>query len=135
MTARSLRWIHQSRGEGCLADALAAGADDRLDELMVGVLVAAIQQFRQRLTAMRSIVVAAAEVERADGVVGRTNRVDADTGGCRGRVSKDACLGRLNVFPEAPAAIEDRKSTRLNSSHLGISYAVFCLKKKKKRNR
>src|SRR5262245_64867047 len=28
--------------------------------------------------------------------------------------------------------VEDRKSTRLNSSHLGISYAVFCLKKKKK---
>src|SRR5688572_32201337 len=30
---------------------------------------------------------------------------------------------------------EDRKSTRLNSSHSQISYAVFCLKKKKKRNR
>src|SRR2546426_6582126 len=29
--------------------------------------------------------------------------------------------------------VEDRKSTRLNSSHLVISYAVFCLKKKKKR--
>src|SRR5437899_8091652 len=29
----------------------------------------------------------------------------------------------------------DRKSTRLNSSHLGISYAVFCLKKKKKQNK
>src|SRR5262245_63726546 len=29
----------------------------------------------------------------------------------------------------------DRKSTRLNSSHLGISYAVFCLKKKKKNKR
>src|SRR5436853_4692431 len=29
----------------------------------------------------------------------------------------------------------DRKSTRLNSSHLGISYAVFCLKKKKKTQR
>src|ERR1039458_4779685 len=29
-------------------------------------------------------------------------------------------------------AAADRKSTRLNSSHLGISYAVFCLKKKKK---
>src|SRR5438045_5229379 len=29
----------------------------------------------------------------------------------------------------------DRKSTRLNSSHLGISYAVFCLKKKKKRKK
>src|ERR1035441_2580481 len=31
--------------------------------------------------------------------------------------------------PEPPSL--DRKSTRLNSSHLGISYAVFCLKKKK----
>src|SRR5262245_64979551 len=29
-------------------------------------------------------------------------------------------------------AAQDRKSTRLNSSHLGISYAVFCLKKKTK---
>src|SRR5205814_7663472 len=34
----------------------------------------------------------------------------------------------------AAAACGDRKSTRLNSSHLGISYAVFCLKKKKKKN-
>src|SRR5256885_5729172 len=31
-----------------------------------------------------------------------------------------------------PSATEDRKSTRLNSSHLVISYAVFCLKKKKR---
>src|SRR5699024_11824330 len=31
-------------------------------------------------------------------------------------------------------AEEDRKSTRLNSSHVSISYAVFCLKKKKKYN-
>src|SRR5437870_7637989 len=30
---------------------------------------------------------------------------------------------------------EDRKSTRLNSSHVAISYAVFCLKKKKKKNK
>src|SRR2546426_5101652 len=30
--------------------------------------------------------------------------------------------------------VSDRKSTRLNSSHLVISYAVFCLKKKKTRN-
>src|SRR5207249_10083894 len=29
----------------------------------------------------------------------------------------------------------DRKSTRLNSSHVSISYAVFCLKKKKKKNK
>src|SRR5256885_4096840 len=38
------------------------------------------------------------------------------------------------AYPErkdpAPAVVVDRKSTRLNSSHLVISYAVFCLKKK-----
>src|SRR3712207_7717662 len=39
-------------------------------------------------------------------------------------------LGVLGVGPR-PAAL-DRKSTRLNSSHANISYAVFCLKKKKK---
>src|SRR5258707_2395205 len=33
---------------------------------------------------------------------------------------------------DAIDAIRDRKSTRLNSSHANISYAVFCLKKKKK---
>src|SRR5262245_63787008 len=36
-------------------------------------------------------------------------------------------LSRLPPLPH----LKDRKSTRLNSSHLGISYAVFCLKKKK----
>src|SRR5262245_64286371 len=36
------------------------------------------------------------------------------------------------VRPLYVASGLDRKSTRLNSSHLGISYAVFCLKKKKK---
>src|SRR3712207_6915434 len=34
---------------------------------------------------------------------------------------------------DAPAADQDRKSTRLNSSHANISYAVFCLKKKNKK--
>src|SRR5438045_6076735 len=33
--------------------------------------------------------------------------------------------------PVVRVVLTDRKSTRLNSSHLGISYAVFCLKKKK----
>src|SRR5205085_7511969 len=38
--------------------------------------------------------------------------------------------------PEVAAAVQiiDRKSTRLNSSHSQISYAVFCLKKKKKQS-
>src|SRR5262245_62478421 len=44
-------------------------------------------------------------------------------------VPKIASNNRLTGTAEEYAAI-DRKSTRLNSSHLGISYAVFCLKKK-----
>src|SRR3712207_5419065 len=35
------------------------------------------------------------------------------------------------LFPAVPSSCSDRKSTRLNSSHANISYAVFCLKKKK----
>src|SRR5256885_9309359 len=38
------------------------------------------------------------------------------------------------VSPDSSVGQEDRKSTRLNSSHLVISYAVFCLKKKKNYN-
>src|SRR5207249_8746585 len=37
----------------------------------------------------------------------------------------------VDVDPFAESFGEDRKSTRLNSSHVSISYAVFCLKKKK----
>src|SRR5262245_63005219 len=37
----------------------------------------------------------------------------------------------LDIWGPLAHAGVDRKSTRLNSSHLGISYAVFCLKKKK----
>src|SRR6516164_6595435 len=39
------------------------------------------------------------------------------------------------LTPGGPGLQEDRKSTRLNSSHSYISYAVFCLKKKKHRRR
>src|SRR3712207_7661257 len=50
--------------------------------------------------------------------------------------------GRGRFYEEAGAIrdvvqnhlLQDRKSTRLNSSHANISYAVFCLKKKKKIN-
>src|SRR5690349_23968873 len=43
------------------------------------------------------------------------------------------CLSRTraNCVSKAADATSDRKSTRLNSSHVEISYAVFCLKKKK----
>src|SRR2546427_7017666 len=43
--------------------------------------------------------------------------------------------GRTAATAQSPNHQRDRKSTRLNSSHSQISYAVFCLKKKKKQKR
>ena len=40
----------------------------------------------------------------------------------------------IDKLPKKCKTVLDRKSTRLNSSHWPISYAVFCLKKKKKKN-
>src|SRR5256885_13182261 len=40
----------------------------------------------------------------------------------------------IEAFEDSPHWAKDRKSTRLNSSHLVISYAVFCLKKKKNKH-
>src|SRR2546422_6481210 len=58
-----------------------------------------------------------------------------------GEVSEAEAIERLERSPQwvwvamDPLWKADRKSTRLNSSHGYISYAVFCLKKKKKPNR
>src|SRR2546426_5139538 len=49
----------------------------------------------------------------------------------QGTVIRVAIVADIRLYREGLARI-DRKSTRLNSSHLVISYAVFCLKKKKK---
>src|SRR5207247_10156416 len=46
-----------------------------------------------------------------------------------------AKVGRVVFGSYAPKTTRDRKSTRLNSSHEWISYAVFCLKKKKIHNK
>src|SRR5256885_7746557 len=55
--------------------------------------------------------------------------------GHQGEVRHGAQIGVIEraVVGRSVAADQDRKSTRLNSSHLVISYAVFCLKKKKKK--
>src|SRR5207253_9851017 len=45
---------------------------------------------------------------------------------------RDQAHGARGVGDEHGVEVEDRKSTRLNSSHVATSYAVFCLKKKKK---
>src|SRR5256885_11919777 len=50
-----------------------------------------------------------------------------------GRQNLVAVMGPSDTIGELSLFDPDRKSTRLNSSHLVISYAVFCLKKKKQR--
>src|SRR6266446_3619796 len=51
-----------------------------------------------------------------------------------GALASGRAEGRVTLVGAGPGD-PDRKSTRLNSSHLVISYAVFCLKKKKKKNK
>src|SRR5437899_990627 len=68
------------------------------------------------------------EIERlAESIAMRLGRHAAD--------ARDTCLAgspdQIREQLHRLQAVGDRKSTRLNSSHLGISYAVFCLKKKK----
>src|SRR3712207_7744100 len=57
-------------------------------------------------------------------------RVDPRRGVLRVRAAEARLQRRGRGVHELPA--QDRKSTRLNSSHANISYAVFCLKKNKK---
>src|SRR3712207_8130859 len=47
------------------------------------------------------------------------------------RVDRPGCRAPRHHAPAGVPLLADRKSTRLNSSHANISYAVFCLKKKK----
>src|SRR3712207_9018160 len=73
---------------------------------------------------------------------GRRGAIEQGAGGAGGEGAVGAVLRRgredLLRLPRRerggdprPCAAQDRKSTRLNSSHANISYAVFCLKKKK----
>src|SRR5438309_9092893 len=79
--------------------------------------------FRSRLfrrKAPRRAAALGAILDRGGDVVGRPRRDER----CR--------RGTRHVSRLQGGARRDRKSTRLNSSHSSISYAVFCLKKKKK---
>src|ERR1035438_10572607 len=86
-----------------------------------------------KLSLLASAVLAACDEADGlkDGLIAdpRQCRFDPATLECKGADS-DACLTAAQV-QTVRSVYADRKSTRLNSSHLGISYAVFCLKKKK----
>src|SRR5207302_9243435 len=88
----------------------------------------ALPIWRQRLTLRR----------HALGFVGRRHALQQQAASCiaglyGGTTSTSFDWERSGIEPKARFLLEgDRKSTRLNSSHVKISYAVFCLKKKKK---
>src|SRR5262245_65341445 len=62
---------------------------------------------------------------------GHHRRRPADRHAHLDRSGSPCCAQPLARRRADSSQTQDRKSTRLNSSHLGISYAVFCLKKKK----
>src|SRR5690606_41011074 len=85
----------------------------------------------QRLD-IAEVVLAKPQHLSADQIIARMRRAGS-------RVSKATVYNTLNLFCERgllktvevdPSRLLDRKSTRLNSSHVKISYAVFCLKEK-----
>src|SRR5690606_40592166 len=62
----------------------------------------------------------------------RERRAGADRRDQEGLAQPGPDPGRFRPARTRPRLCRDRKSTRLNSSHVKISYAVFCLKKKNK---
>src|SRR3712207_3950820 len=79
--------------------------------------------------AERPVVVAAG----GDGTVGAVAELLAGTDGVLGILplgTNNNVARSLGIPSRVEDAVRDRKSTRLNSSHANISYAVFCLKKK-----
>src|SRR5690625_7012832 len=67
---------------------------------------------------------------------GSSPKLSTNATGRKHRIHKTCGLRKLQckTRPRNPRK-RDRKSTRLNSSHVAISYAVFCLKKKKKKKK
>src|SRR3712207_7624874 len=66
-------------------------------------------------------------------IFSRVKRLHGEVGACCIHRDCLAVEGQCSIIqPGLHFGARDRKSTRLNSSHANISYAVFCLKKKKK---
>src|SRR2546427_8358274 len=89
--------------------------------------------------AQRRIVASGAEVvlcghDHQEGAELLGGRVVVSTAGTLCKRTRGGRPSTFNFVTIEPTAVQDRKSTRLNSSHSQISYAVFCLKKKKKKH-
>src|SRR5690349_22458303 len=83
------------------------------------------------LVVANNVVQAANDKQQVEPMLGQLAALPAALG------QVETLLADTGYFSEAnvQACVADRKSTRLNSSHVEISYAVFCLKKKKKKKK
>src|SRR5207249_9310227 len=111
-------WMEQMARNVTMEDTIQEDPVKRLKYLSLAFLVAsllAIPAMAQRGRSNRGG--ATRGIPRSDQVQAENKRTDKDSDPTKGSKAK-----------------KDRKSTRLNSSHVSISYAVFCLKKKKKKN-
>src|SRR5699024_2134949 len=86
-------------------------------------------RIRQELDKRRIVVVTGFQGVNRFGDMTTLGRGGSDTSAVAIAASMHADL--CQIFTDVDGVYTDRKSTRLNSSHVSISYAVFCLKKKK----
>src|SRR5256886_10951964 len=90
-----------------------------------------VKELRERTNAgfsdcRAALVEAGGDIEKAISVLRKKGQAAAAK-----KAQREASEGLVGSYIHAGGKIGDRKSTRLNSSHSQISYAVFCLKKKK----
>src|SRR5690554_3521838 len=114
-------------GVGVVGDV--ANAGQLRDPLHQGLLDALLEGQVHRGTALA----AATEGQHGDVLAGQLDQLDLAAVGRQARVDL-AVEDIVDAILQGAVGVDlDRKSTRLNSSHVRISYAVFCLKKKKKK--
>src|SRR3712207_7998634 len=108
--------LFRSAGRAALAAAVAVGATVSVDPASTGPLARyGVDRWLADTAAATLVLPNEAEARLLTGCAG----------------AADAARALAARYPVVVGTLGDRKSTRLNSSHANISYAVFCLKKKK----
>src|SRR5579864_9702042 len=105
------------------------------DEIMVDldaahILGAGFRAVRRQIVRVGDLAIRVGGHWKLSGAIIRVRRELIEPGNAVGRDANDGGAGSIEfIFLLRERMSLDRKSTRLNSSHMSISYAVFCLKK------
>src|SRR5207247_6295971 len=120
MKGEAMGWRLQDCAGICLAEAMIAMA---AGVVVLSATIQTLNHFQQKLWAQHDAIAHHQDLRVGMGVMEAELRV-------AGAAAPAIGTGLLRAEPQEVEFL-DRKSTRLNSSHEWISYAVFCLKKKK----